>query len=720
VFLSYCHDDHKEVAQLRGDLIDNGLSVWWDKDILPAQDWKQEIRKAIRRCSAFILCLSENMDARVRSGSFPELYDAISQFRELHPSASSLIFPVRLSQCEIPDVEIDATRTLDRIQFVDLFPATKRADGLRRLLGGLGAALGPGHPGNAYGKSGMPDDELHALEKQLQSLELRGASRRDIEAIHRLIALQREARRKGLALSADDVLSARYVLASTLGTGGFGTVWKAYDNIARRVVAVKVLHPHLRYDRTPEDRFFRGARQMQKLTHQNIVRVLSERGEDRSYCYFVMEFLSGGDLRSAVLQGRLSREQQLGLLYQIGQALEFAHNQGVIHRDVKPANVLLDEGKVAKLTDFDLVRASDTAGFTRTGAIGTFLYASPEALLNGKLVDRRSDVYSFGMTTMFAIHGQDLPMNAIRETARFIDSLDCPDPVKAVLEKAVNAQPSDRYATIGDFMADLREAYGSNLSVGMRGTDRSHLGRYARRDLKRALVGDMDLIRRILAQPTIFDEPHRTFALKDVDRIVHSIAATLSRIQAFLDGENVLERIHFADLIDVAVQPVKPEMFKQGVRFAVDTPATDALPVVECDVLLVQIAISGLLHRAVAEATQEHDRADTGLVSLDVSVQDAPAGGPMGDGLVSSVVGCFAIGDNGRAMGDRDLAALRGNVVHLYTVSQEGGAGTALVTALHAVRELGGNVQHDRLDGTTLLRLVIPFKVVNDAIGDGI
>ncbi len=143
VFLSYGRENKAEVSKLRMDLLAAGETVWWDADILGGQDWKQEIRKAMRESYAVIACFSKETEARMESGIYPELLDAIEAFRNYAPGGSFLI-PVRLSECEIPIIEIDSTRTLDRLQRIDLFPATARGDALTRLVDSLKNS--PRHP----------------------------------------------------------------------------------------------------------------------------------------------------------------------------------------------------------------------------------------------------------------------------------------------------------------------------------------------------------------------------------------------------------------------------------------------------------------------------------------------------------------------------------------------------------------------------------------------
>jgi len=139
VFLSYCRDNSDDVRQLREDLLTAGENVWWDQDILPGQDWKLEIRKAMRDAYAVVLCLSGEAAARTTSGLYPEVADAVTAYREYTPGSIYLI-PVRLSACDIPQVEIDGTRTLDRLQYVDLFPSSSRPQGVSLLVRAIKAS----------------------------------------------------------------------------------------------------------------------------------------------------------------------------------------------------------------------------------------------------------------------------------------------------------------------------------------------------------------------------------------------------------------------------------------------------------------------------------------------------------------------------------------------------------------------------------------------------
>jgi len=139
VFLCYCGDNSKEVSRLRDDLITAGEQVSWDQDLLGGQDWRREIRQAMKEAYAVVACFSRETDATEKSGIYPELLYAIELYRQYRPGSIFLI-PVRLSECSIPDLEISATQTLDALQCIDLFPPSKRVDGLNRLVESLQTA----------------------------------------------------------------------------------------------------------------------------------------------------------------------------------------------------------------------------------------------------------------------------------------------------------------------------------------------------------------------------------------------------------------------------------------------------------------------------------------------------------------------------------------------------------------------------------------------------
>jgi len=273
-----------------------------------------------------------------------------------------------------------------------------------------------------------------------------------------ILRIRRELREGGRLVAGDLLDEARFKLIEPIGSGGFATVWKAYDRKRSELVAVKVLHGLRTGDRTYRERFFRGARQMAELQHPGIVRVIEPHREEGGHHFFVLEYVSGGDFRQAVLASRLQQAEALAIILQVGEALTYAHQRDVFHRDVKPANILLD-GLRPKLTDFDLVRAFDTTGGTQTqGMLGTFLYSAPEMMSEPREAGAAADVYSLAMTTIFTLHGKELPSSVLREPERFVQSLACTQDAKKLLIQAISVEPTERQSSIAEFCRQLQYA----------------------------------------------------------------------------------------------------------------------------------------------------------------------------------------------------------------------------------------------------------------------
>src|SRR5215217_6870726 len=159
-------------------------------------------------------------------------------------------------------------------------------------------------------------------------------------------------------MSAGDVIAGRYELVELIGRGGMSSVWKAHDRLLDRIVAIKVLHEHFTNDEEYVERFRREARSVAQLSHPNIVTVI-DRGEEDGRQYIVFEYVEGENLKGLLSQGALPVDQALRYGLQIAGALDFAHKRGLVHRDVKPQNVLLTEEGEPKVTDFGIARSVD-------------------------------------------------------------------------------------------------------------------------------------------------------------------------------------------------------------------------------------------------------------------------------------------------------------------------------------------------------------------------
>ena len=188
----------------------------------------------------------------------------------------------------------------------------------------------------------------------------------------------------------------RYQLVEQIGRGGMATVFRAHDPELDRIVAIKVLPSFQTEDPTFVERFRKEAQAVARLTHSNIIQV-HDFGDDKGFSYIVMDYIPGGTLQDYMGQKHRLTEV-LSLMAPLADALEYAHKQGVVHRDIKPPNVLIDTDDRPILSDFGLARLMEgSAGLTRAGAVvGTPEYMSPEQAL-GRPADQRSDLYSLGI-----------------------------------------------------------------------------------------------------------------------------------------------------------------------------------------------------------------------------------------------------------------------------------------------------------------------------------
>jgi serine/threonine-protein kinase len=273
-------------------------------------------------------------------------------------------------------------------------------------------------------------------------------------------------RTSGVADLAGRVLAGRYRLVAPLGTGASGRVYAAWDVRLQRKVAVKVLHAALADDAGFLRRFGAEAQMAASLHHPNVVAVY-DWGEDDTP-FMVLELLEGGSLRSLLDRGdRLSPAQAAAVGRQVAAGLDYAHARGLVHRDVKPANLLFDEHGTARVADFGLARALAEASWTEpAGAVlGTARYAAPEQVRG--VVDARSDVYSLALVLVEAVTGAvpnacDTSLATL--LSRVESHLEVPAELGAlapVLERAGRADPAGRYPDARSFAAALADAAAS-------------------------------------------------------------------------------------------------------------------------------------------------------------------------------------------------------------------------------------------------------------------
>ena len=275
------------------------------------------------------------------------------------------------------------------------------------------------------------------------------------------------------------IYSDRYELTHLIARGGMAQVYRALDRQLERPVALKVLFPELSVDRTFVERFRREAQAAANLSHPNIVPVFDWGEDDGSY-FIVMEYIDGRPL-SAVLRDpqRIPPREIATIGAGVAAALAFAHRHGVVHRDVKPGNVIITPDGDVKVTDFGIARAMNTEeSLTQTGAVmGTAAYFSPEQA-EGKGVDSRSDIYSLGVVLYEMSVGRppftgDSPVAVASKHVRDVPVLpreanpSVPPALQAVIMKAMAKNPDDRYASAEELRADLlRFAEGRPVEAG--------------------------------------------------------------------------------------------------------------------------------------------------------------------------------------------------------------------------------------------------------------
>jgi branched-chain amino acid transport system substrate-binding protein len=295
----------------------------------------------------------------------------------------------------------------------------------------------------------------------------------------------------------------KYEIRAEIGRGGMGTVYLGYDPLLDRRVAIKVLAPHLVWEQGFVERFLREARAAARLKHPSVVTIYDV-GQEGSHYYFVMEYIEGQTLAQVIRQrGAMSPAEVTAILRPLADALDQAHRQGLVHRDIKPGNIMVGPAGQVMLTDFGIARAAQEVRLTTTGTlVGTPEYMSPEQA-RGEAVDSRTDQYSLGVVAYEMLSGKvpfggttphgvlykqiHEPLPPIRQ-----ERPDLPAGAQTVLQQGLAKEPGQRYATVTAFAEALGRALGQapGPAQGLaQGPAQAREGAEATADMPTVLVG---------------------------------------------------------------------------------------------------------------------------------------------------------------------------------------------------------------------------------------
>jgi eukaryotic-like serine/threonine-protein kinase len=374
------------------------------------------------------------------------------------------------------------------------------------------------------------------------------------------------------------LLSNRFRLEEKIGSGGMSTVYKAFDETLERWVAIKVLHADMLQDDAQLERFRREARAAARLAHPHVVTVI-DAGEDDGRPFIVFECVEGETLKERIRRlGRLPVAESIAYAIEIGRALMAAHAERIVHRDVKPQNVLIDPEGRAKVTDFGIARSLELDGLTAAGRVlGTTDYVAPEQAI-GDGATEQSDIYSLGVCLWEMLTG-DVPFKGENQVAVAMQHVRDPVPdvtqlrpdVSAVLasivDRATRKELKNRYATVEEMVHDLEQALAIEARRGGQLSDEATT-------VLRALPGETsDWV------PLRIRAPRRVLALVALAAVTAAVVITILAMRTETGGETGdaaprkvaqgVTRVHFATVKDYDPEGDQRES-PNSVKLAID------------------------------------------------------------------------------------------------------------------------------------------------------
>ena len=271
-----------------------------------------------------------------------------------------------------------------------------------------------------------------------------------------------------------------YRILEKLGEGGMGVVYKAEDTKLRRPVALKFLPPELTRDPEAKERFIQEAQAASALDHPNICNIHEIDETPEGQLFICMAYYEGETLKEKIKRDPLDAHEAIRVAMQIGQGLAKAHSHGIVHRDMKPANIVVTDEGVAKILDFGLAKLAGQVRLTKVSStLGTVAYMSPEQA-GGKEIDRRTDIWSLGVILYEMLTGR-LPFKGEYEQAMMYSILneapvplapvrpDMPKDFERILDRALAKAPENRYQHVNEMVADLESCAGQLGAAGSLG-----------------------------------------------------------------------------------------------------------------------------------------------------------------------------------------------------------------------------------------------------------
>ncbi|MBZ9686748.1 Stk1 family PASTA domain-containing Ser/Thr kinase [Clostridium estertheticum] len=379
----------------------------------------------------------------------------------------------------------------------------------------------------------------------------------------------------------------RYELLEKIGEGGMGTVYKAKCHLLNRFVTVKILKAELSNDEDFVARFKREATSVARLSHPNIVNV-HDVGAEKQINFIVMEYIDGKTLKQIIKEnGRLDSQKTLDIVFQVAKALECAHKNNIIHRDIKPDNIMIMEDNMVKVMDFGIAKVADSRTVTNSqNVMGTVRYFSPEQA-KGNFVDCRTDIYSLGIVMYEMVTGQ-VPYNAESSISIAMMHIqgpvippkeiftDIPENINQIILKSMQKEPIKRYQTareMADILKTIKEYPNFKININKGPDD-------ATRIMSKAAVSDIGNDFTVVMSQASEDE--KTMMMKSDKAVVPAKKKVSKNKKAMIIIASII-LIMFASVLGKLLSSKTPTNMQAPIVKATAPKATvpKALPVVE-------------------------------------------------------------------------------------------------------------------------------------------